>query len=722
MKNKKNTFNSTADTDTVKENITALPITTVLKDNYMPYAMSVIISRAIPEIDGFKPSHRKLLYTMYKMGLLSGARTKSANIVGQTMKLNPHGDTAIYETMVRLTKSNEALLCPLVDSKGNFGKHYSRDMAYAAYRYTEAKLTKICSEFFQELDQDAVDMVDNYDGTMKEPLLLPVPFPSILTNPTMGIAVGMASNICSFNLAEVCQAAILRLKSPKKSILEIIQAPDFPSGGDIVYDKEEMEQILSTGKGSFKVRGRYRVDKKSRIIEIYEIPYSTTSENIIEDVIELMKKGYFTEITDIRDETDLKGLKIAIDYKQGVDPDSLMNRIYKNTKLEDAFSCNFNILINGKPDVYGVSQILDEWIKWRKSCVDRILKHELEQKLRKKMLLEGLQKISLNINKAIRIIKESSDDEVVPNLMKGFKINDLQAEYVAEIKLRNLNKDYILERTKEIESLEKRIAEIDSSIGNDKKLNIIIIKQLEDIIKKYGEPRRTGIIDADSVVYEDDVPTDDTSQTKIVLTQKGYIKLVSPAVNTSSIKLQDGDELLLAEEVTMNAELILFTSCQNVYKAKVSSFKSSKSSEIGEYIPSTIGFDKDEEIKGAVVTADFNGNAVLCFENGKAARIPLSAYQTKTNRKKLVNAISDTSPLIKAEKEAKHEIQFITSNSRGIAVSPELISVKATKNTQGVQVVKLGKDETVSEVYFNGNSPYVTKQASAIPAAPKALK
>ena len=719
---KSKTTTHTANPAVTKENITAQPISTVLRNNYMPYAMSVIISRAIPEIDGFKPAHRKLLYTMYKMGLLGGTRTKSANIVGQTMKLNPHGDQAIYETMVRLAKSNESLLCPLVDSKGNFGKHYSRDMAYAASRYTEAKLTKICSEFFQEIDQNAVDMVDNYDGTMKEPSLLPVPFPLILTNPTMGIAVGMASNICSFNLAEVCQATISRLKSPNKPISEIIQAPDFPTGGDIIYDKSEMNQIIETGKGSIRVRGRYRVDKKNKVIEIYEIPYSTTSENIIEDVIDLIKKGYFTEITGIRDETDLKGLKIAIDYKQGVDPDALMRRIYKNTKLEDTFGCNFNILIDGKPDVLGIPKILDEWTKWRRSCINRILAYELEQKTRKKMLLEGLQKISLNINKAVKIIKDSADAEVVPNLMNGFKINEDQAEYVADIKLRNINKEYILEKTKEIEALEKRIAEINQSIGNDKKLNAIIIKQLENIAKKYGQPRRTGIIDAEDVIYEDDTPAEDTSQTKIVLTQKGYLKLVSPAAATSSIKLQDGDEVLLSEETKMNAELLLFTSGQNIYKAKISSFKSAKPSEIGEYIPAAVGFDRNEEIKGAIVTADFKGNAILCFENGKVARVPLSAYQTKTNRKKLVNAITDTSPLLKAGKETKHEIQFITSNSRGISVSPELISTKTTKNTQGVQVVRLGKSETVSKVYFDGNSSYITKQSSTIPVAPKPLK
>ena len=706
----------------VSANITDMPVSNVLTSNYMPYAMSVIVSRAIPEIDGFKPAHRKLLYTMYKMGLLSGSKTKSANIVGQTMKLNPHGDQAIYETMVRLTKSNEALLCPLVDSKGNFGKHYSRDMAYAASRYTEAKLTKICSEFFQSLDQNAVDMVDNYDGTMKEPSLLPVPFPSILTNPTMGIAVGMASNICSFNLEETCRAAILRIKSPKKPVTDEIKAPDFPTGGDVIYDEAEMKQAINTGRGSIRVRGRYRDDAKNKIIEIYEIPYSTTIENIIEDIVALIKKGYFTEITGVRDETDRSGLKIAIDYKKGTDVESLMNRIYKNTKLEDSFGCNFNILIDGKPDVMGVPEILDEWLKWRRTCVNRILQFEFDQKTKKKMLLEGLQKISLNINKAIKIIKDSSDAEVIPNLMKGFKINEEQAEYVAEIKLRNLNKDYILERTKEIDALTKRIEELSATLGNDKKLNTIIVKQLEDIIKKYGEPRKTGIISADEVVYDEEPPKENNTPVKVIVTKKGYLKLVDPSVNVSDIKVQDEDEITLCEETTMSAELLLFSSMQNVYKAKLTSFKLSKPSDIGEYVPGTVGFSPGEDVNGMAVTSTFEGNVILCFENGKIARVPLSAYETKTNRKKLVNSIAASSPLVTVFKEINHEIQIVTSKERGISITPDLVPVKTTKNTQGVQVVRLGKDETVSSVYPAGNSPYITKKSTTIPVAPKPLK
>lgn len=703
-------------------NITDMPVSRVLTNNYMPYAMSVIVSRAIPEIDGFKPAHRKLLYTMYKMGLLSGNKTKSANIVGQTMKLNPHGDQAIYETMVRLTKSNESLLCPLVDSKGNFGKHYSRDMAYAASRYTEAKLTKICSEFFQALDQNAVDMVDNYDGTMKEPSLLPVPFPSILTNPTMGIAVGMASNICSFNLEEVCRAAILRIKSPKRPVTDEIKAPDFPTGGDVIYDAAEIVQAINTGRGSIRVRGRYRVDAKNKIIEIYEIPYSTTIENIIEDVVSLIKKGYFTEIAAIRDETDLSGLKIAIDYKKGTDVESLMNRIYKNTKLEDSFGCNFNILINGKPDVMGVSEILDEWLKWRRTCINRIFQFEYDQKTRKKMLLDGLQKISLNINKAIKIIKDSSDPEVIPNLMKGFQINEEQAEYVADIKLRNLNKDYIIERTKEISALEKRIEELLGILNNDKKLNAVIVKQLEDIIKKYGEPRKTGIINADEVVYEEEPPKENNTSVKVVITKKGYLKLVDPSANVSEIKVQDEDEIALCEETTMSAELLLFSSMQNVYKTKLTLFKLSKPSDIGEYVPGTVGFAAGEDINGMVVTSNFEGNVVLCFKNGKIARVPLSAYETKTNRKKLVNSIAASSPLVTVFKEINHEIQIVTSKERGISITPDLVPVKTTKNTQGVQVVRLGKDETVSSVYPAGNSPYITKKSTTIPVAPKPLK
>lgn len=705
----------------VKENIIDSPVSKVLVNNYMPYAMSVIISRALPEIDGFKPAHRKLLYTMYKMGLLGNTRTKSANIVGQTMKLNPHGDSSIYETMVRLTKSNESLLCPLVDSKGNFGKHYSRDMAYAASRYTEAKLTKICSEFFQSLDKNAVDMIDNYDGTMKEPSLLPVSFPSILTNPTVGIAVSMASNICSFNLEEVCQAAILRIKSPKKSIMEVIKAPDFSTGGDIIYSEEEMQQIIDTGLGSFKVRGRYKDDSKNRIIEIYEIPYTTTAENIIEEIISLVKKGYFCEISDVRDETDLNGLKIAIDYKKGTNVEDLMNRIFKNTSLEDSFGCNFNILVEGTPQVLGVTQILDEWLKWRRTCVNRVCKFELEQKTTKRMLLEGLSKIALNINKAIKIIRESSDPDVVPNLMKGFKINQAQAEFVAEIKLRNLNKDYILDRTKEIESLNKQISDLESTIDNDKKLNSIIVKQLDEIIKKYGVPRKSGIINASDVVSVPDITVQEKEYSvKIVVTQKGYIKAVSPSTNTSDIKINDEDGILSVNEVSSKSEILLFTSGQNIYKIKASSIKISKPAEIGEYLPSSLGFE-NEELRGAIITSDFKGCAVLCFENGKLARIPLSAYETKTNRKKLINSISDTSPLVTAFMAPAGDIAIITSENRGIAISPELIPEKTTKNTQGVQVVKLGKTETVKDCLYNSSIPQNITKSKTIPITPKKL-
>lgn len=704
----------------VKENIVDTPVSKVLVNNYMPYAMSVIVSRALPEIDGFKPAHRKLLYTMYKMGLLGSTRTKSANIVGQTMKLNPHGDSAIYETMVRLTKSNESLLCPLVDSKGNFGKHYSRDMAYAASRYTEAKLTKICSEFFQSLDKNAVDMIDNYDGTMKEPSLLPVSFPSILTNPTVGIAVSMASNICSFNLAEVCQAAILRIKSPKKSIMEVIKAPDFSTGGDVLYNETEMKQIIDTGLGSFKVRGRYKNDEKNRIIEIYEIPYSTTAENIIEETVALIKRGYFSEIADIRDETDLNGLKIAIDYKKGTNVEDLMNRIYKNTSLEDSFGCNFNILIDGNPQVLGVTQILDEWLKWRRNCVNRVCKYELEQKEHKKMLLEGLSKIALNVNKAIKIIRESSDPDVVPNLMKGFKINQPQAEYVAEIKLRNLNKDYILERTNEIESLDKQIDNLQQTVDNNKKLNAIIVKQLEDIIKKYGVPRKTGIINASDITYSENVVEEKEYSVKIAITQKGYIKAVNPSTNTSDIKINDEDKIMAVEEVSSKAEILLFTSGQNIYKLKASSFKISKPSDQGEYLPSSLGF-ANEEIKGVIMTSDFKGSAILCFENGKMARIPLSVYETKTNRKKLINSISDVSSLIAVFIAPTTNIAVITSDNRGVAIPTNLIPEKTTKNTQGVQVVKLAKNETVLSCIYNTAIPKDIVVSKSIPVTPKKM-
>lgn len=709
----------------VKENIKDMAISSVLTENYMPYAMSVIVSRAIPEIDGFKPAHRKLLYTMYKMGLLKGSRTKSANIVGQTMKLNPHGDQAIYETMVRLTKSNESLLCPLVDSKGNFGKHYSRDMAYAASRYTEAKLMPVCTEFFQELDKNAVDMVDNYDGTLKEPSLLPVPFPSILTNPTMGIAVSIASNICSFNLEEVCRATILRIKKPKADVLQEIKAPDFSTGGIVVFDADEMRKIADTGRGSVRIRGKYRLDTKKNIIEVYEIPYSTTAENIIEDIISLAKNGTEPAISAVRDETDLNGLKIAIEYKKGTDPDALMQRLYKSTKLEDTFSCNFNVLVDGVPDVRGITEIIDSWIKWRTQCVNRTVKFDLTKAEKKLILLQALEKIALNINKVIKIIKESTNDnEVISNLMSGFKINEEQAEYVAEIKLRNLNKEYILTRTKEIDSLISSIAKLKETADNEKKLHSIIVKQLDDIVKKYGEPRKSDVINKNDINDEssviDDIPD---IQIKIARTSRGYIKKVSVSVPLSDIRTLDDDTVVQSIDTSNRSDLLFFSSNQNVYKLKVSALKNAKPSDTGEYLSNLLEMASGETIIGMAATKDYSGSVILAFADGKMVRLPMKVYETKQNRKKLVNAISSASKLIGICQENEFTDYVCETNlARGLTLNSQLIPERTTKSSNGVQIVRLGKGEeilTLTPLYKY--SAKVPPKAQKAPAAPKKI-
>ena len=709
----------------VKENIKDMAISSVLTENYMPYAMSVIVSRAIPEIDGFKPAHRKLLYTMYKMGLLKGSRTKSANIVGQTMKLNPHGDQAIYETMVRLTKSNESLLCPLVDSKGNFGKHYSRDMAYAASRYTEAKLMPVCTEFFQELDKNAVDMVDNYDGTLKEPSLLPVPFPSILTNPTMGIAVSIASNICSFNLEEVCRATILRIKKPKADVLQEIKAPDFSTGGIVVFDADEMRKIADTGRGSVRIRGKYRLDTKKNIIEVYEIPYSTTAENIIEDIISLAKNGTEPAISAVRDETDLNGLKIAIEYKKGTDPDALMQRLYKSTKLEDTFSCNFNVLVDGVPDVRGITEIIDSWIKWRTQCVNRTVKFDLTKAEKKLILLQALEKIALNINKVIKIIKESTNDnEVISNLMSGFKINEEQAEYVAEIKLRNLNKEYILTRTKEIDSLISSIAKLKETADNEKKLHSIIVKQLDDIVKKYGEPRKSDVINKNDINDEssviDDIPY---IQIKIARTSRGYIKKVSVSVPLSDIRTLDDDTVVQSIDTSNRSDLLFFSSNQNVYKLKVSALKNAKPSDTGEYLSNLLEMASGETIIGMAATKDYSGSVILAFADGKMVRLPMKVYETKQNRKKLVNAISSASKLIGICQENEFTDYVCETNlARGLTLNSQLIPERTTKNSNGVQIVRLGKGEEILTLTPSYKySAKVPPKAQKAPAAPKKI-
>ena len=645
-----------------------------LEENYMPYAMSVIISRAIPEIDGLKPSHRKLLYTMYKMGLLNGNLTKSANVVGQTMKLNPHGDSAIYETMVRLTDGNGALLLPLVKSKGNFGRVYSRDMAYAASRYTEVKLNPVCSELFGDLDKNTVDFVDNYDGTMKEPTLLPATFPSILANPNQGIAVGMASNICSFNLRELCEATIMLMHDPDADILDTLLAPDFPTGGELIYNHSELREIYRTGRGSFKVRAKYKYDKSQNCIDIKEIPYTTTVEVIIDKIVDLVKSGKVKEISDIRDETDLKGLKITIDLKRGVDPDKLMLKLFKMTPLQDSFGCNFNILVEGSPIVLGVNDMICEWLRFRRSCIKRAIAFDIQKKSEKLHLLEGLSLILLDIDKAIKIVRETEDDSmVIPNLMKGFKITEVQAEYVAEIKLRNLNKDYILKRIAEIETLKKELEELKSTLESKTKINKLIEKQLKQIAKKYGSDRKTEIITADEIkdIVEEEII--DNYSVKLFRTQHGYLKKISlVSLRTSGEqRLKDDDTMIQEIEAQNSSEIIFFARSGDVYKIKAYDVPDSKASLLGEFIPNLVGLTEKEEIVGMSATDDFSGDLVFFFENGKAARVPLKSYQTKTNRKKLANGFSSKSPLVEMfylPAETEMDIVLFSDKDRAITV------------------------------------------------------
>ncbi|MDE6931141.1 MAG: topoisomerase IV [Oscillospiraceae bacterium] len=678
------------------------PITDTMETNFMPYAMSVILSRAIPEIDGFKPSHRKLLYTMYKMGLLTGARTKSANIVGQTMRLNPHGDGPIYDTMVRLSKGYGALLHPFVDSKGNFGKVYSRDMAYAASRYTEAKLSPICQELFRDLDQDAVDFVDNYDNTMKEPSLLPTTYPNLLVSANQGIAVGMASQLCGFNLAEVCDATVAYLKNPQCGLSSILMGPDFPTGGEVIYDQAALEEVYRTGRGSIKIRGKYRYVKSENLVEIYEIPYTTTLEAILDKVAELIKAGKLKEINDMRDETDLNGLKLTIDLKRGVDPDKLMAKLYRSTTLQDSVSCNFNILIAGTPKVLGVRELLEEWCAWRTECVRRRVYFTLGKKRDKLHLLKGLKRILLDIDKAIKIIRETENEaDVVPNLMIGFGIDQIQAEYVAEIKLRNINKEYILKRVQEEQALRDEIDDLEDLAGSPKRIQKLIVGELEAVKKKYGQPRLTSIVyEHEIAAFNEEDETPDYPVT-VFLSRHGYFKKITPQslrmADVQKYKEEDGPSQSC--ETTNKAEVMFFTNRQQVYKCRLSEFDDSKASLLGDYLPSKLGMDQDESVVRMILPGDYSGTLLLFFENGKAARVDLSAYATTSNRRKLTGAYSDKSPLSALlHLTEDRELALYSTEPRALIFNTALLSPKSTRTTQGVQVMTLKPKYHLSEV------------------------
>ena len=704
-------------------------ISETLELNYMPYAMSVIVSRAIPEIDGFKPSHRKLLYTMYKMGLLTGGRTKSANIVGQTMRLNPHGDAAIYETMVRLAKGNETLLHPFVDSKGNFGKVYSRDMAYAAARYTEAKLDSICAEVFKDIDSDTVDMVDNYDATMKEPALLPTTFPNVLVSANQGIAVGMASNICSFNLREVCDTAIALMKNPDHDILETLPGPDFSTGGELLYDEAATREIYATGRGSFRLRAKWRYVKDGNLIEITEIPYTTATEVIMDKVAELIKAGKIKEISDMRDETDLGGLKLTIDLKRGVDPEKLMQKLFRLTPLQDSFPCNFNILIAGMPRVMGVGEILDEWTAWRTDCVKRRIFFQVQKKEDRLHLLKGLERILLDIDKAISIIRETElESEVVPNLMIGFGIDEIQANYVAEIKLRNINKEYILKQTRAIDDLEGEIADLRDTLNSPRKLKNVIIKELQAVADKFGQPRRTEILyDAQEAApeEEDDVP--DYGVT-VFVSKEGYLKkMTAQSLRMSGEqKFKEGDSLSFSQETTNRAEFLVFTDRYQCYKSRLSDFDDGKASQLGDYLPQKLGFEAGENLVALVFCGDYKGFVLFFFENGKAAKVPLSAYETKTNRKKLTGAYSDRSPLIRVVAlDTDEQMAVYSTDGRAAIFSTAQLLPKTTRNTQGVAVMTLKKKATLRDAVLLSQSGIVNEsryRTKTIPSAGALLK
>ena len=700
------------------------PIVATIRENFMPYAMSVILSRAIPEIDGFKPSHRKLLFTMYKMGLLSGARTKSANIVGATMKLNPHGDSAIYDTMVRLSRGYEALLHPYVDSKGNFGKFYSRDMAWAASRYTEAKLAPIWNELFRDIDKDTVDFVDNYDNTMKEPSLLPTVFPSVLVNANTGIAVGMASNICSFNLGEICETTASLIRDPEHDIFSTLPAPDFSGGCQIIYDEKAFRQVYETGKGSIRLRAKYTYDKSANCIDVLSIPASTTCEVIIEKIIDLVKQGKVREISDIRDETGIEGLKITIDLKRGTDPDKLMAKLFRLTTLEDSFACNFNVLIAGVPRVMGIRELLGEWIAFRVECVKRRTFFDRQKKAERLHLLRGLEKILLDIDKAIKIIRETDEEiEVVPNLMIGFGIDQTQAEYVAEIKLRHLNREYILKRTKDIEDLEKEIAELDDILKSKSRIKTIIVKELRAVADKYGQPRKSMIIYEDTASYVEEAEEVPDYACTFFFTKEGYFKKITPQSlrMSGAHKLKEGDEITQEIEFSNNCDLLFFTDRAQVYKTKASEFSDTKASVLGDYVAAKLGMDEGENAVYMVATKDYKGLMLFGFENGKAAKVPLEAYATKTNRRKLTGAYSDKSPVagILWLDEDK-EVLFKASSGRMLLVHTGAVSLKTTRSTQGIQVLKIKKGHRLTElsVYQEG---FFTKpqryRAKTLPAA-----
>lgn len=705
------------------------PITRTLDENYMPYAMSVIVSRAIPEIDGFKPSHRKLLYTMYKMGLLTGSRTKSANIVGQTMRLNPHGDQAIYETMVRLAKGNESLLHPFVDSKGNFGKVYSRDMAYAASRYTEAKLAPICAELFRDLDCDAVDFVDNYDNTMKEPSLLPTTYPNVLVSANQGIAVGMASQICGFNLGEVCDTTIACLKNPDHDIASTLLAPDFPTGGQIICDNDELRSIYATGRGGLKVRARWRYDKKENVIEVYEIPYSTAIETILDKVAELVKAGKIKEIADMRDETDLSGLKLAIDLKRGVDPDKLMAKLFRLTPLQDTVSCNFNILIAGMPRVMGVGEILTEWTAWRTDCVKRRVYYILNKKKEKLHLLQGLKRILLDIDKAIRIIRETEEEaEVIPNLMIGFGIDQVQAEYVAEIKLRNINKEYILKRVQETAALADEIDDLEDTLAKPGRIRRIIIDELTEVRKKYAVPRRTEIVYSHEIEEEPEEDAPEDYPVHLFLSREGYFKKITPQSLRMSgeQKYKEGDGPSQYFEATNNAELMFFTDKQQVYKTRASEFGETKASLLGDYLPGKLGMDAGENVIFLCLPGDYSGSLLFAFENGRVARVALSAYATTSNRRKLTGAYCDKFPLVQILPLTEdRELALLTNEPRALLVHTVLLAPKTTRSTQGVQVMNIKPKyrlERLAEVADTGITNQARYRTRTIPAAGALLR
>ena len=706
------------------------PISETLEINYMPYAMSVIVSRAIPEIDGFKPSHRKLLYTMYKMGLLTGGRTKSANIVGQTMRLNPHGDAAIYETMVRLARGNETLLHPFVDSKGNFGKVYSRDMAYAAARYTEAKLDPICGEIFKDIDSDTVDMVDNYDATMKEPALLPTTFPNVLVSANQGIAVGMASNICSFNLKEICDTTIALMKNPDHDVLETLPGPDFSTGGELLFDEAATREIYSTGRGSFKLRAKWRYVKEGNLIEITQIPYSTATEVIMDKVAELIKAGKIREIADMRDETDLGGLKLTIDLKRGVDPDKLMQKLFRLTPLQDSFPCNFNILIAGMPRVMGVGEILQEWTAWRTDCVKRRIFFQIGKKEDWLHLLKGLERILLDIDKAIAIIRGTElDSEVVPNLMIGFGIDEIQANFVAEIKLRNINKEYILKQTKAIDQLEKEIAELRETLDSSRKLKNVIIKELQAVSEKYGQPRKTEIVyDVQDAAPEEEEETVPDYPVIVFVSKEGYLKKITQQSLRMSgeQKFKEGDSLSFTKETTNKAEFLVFTDKFQCYKARLRDFDDSKASLLGDYLPQKLGFEPGENLVGLVFCGDYKGFVLFFFENGKAAKVPLSAYETKTNRKKLTGAYSDKSPLVKVlALDVDAQMALYSTDGRAAIFSTAQLLPKTTRNTQGVAVMTLKKKAALKDAVLLEGSGIVNEnryRTKTIPSAGALLK